>query len=396
MVESYRAAFNAAFTPSRYEAFQRLLAQHCGVPIPFRCAETPCFFARETLEAMVGAGQELIAQLLANSDYLSRAAEAIPEAFRVPNTDPAPLFVQADFGLDAHLQPKLVEIQGFPSLYAFQPTLAETYREAYGLDSTLSAFLEHGTRASYDAALSQALCNGHDSREVFLLEIAPHAQKTLPDFALTQQHYGIRMLDVVHVIKRGRQLFAPDGTQIKRLYNRVIVDEVVRKNITLPFDFRDELDIEWAGHPNWYFLISKFSLPFLKHSSVPQTQFLSDVARLPENLDDFVLKPLFSFAGLGVKVGPTKADIAAVPEREKAQWILQERVNFIPTIETPEGPTKVEVRIMFLRVGETYQAMTALLRLGRGKMLGVDHNRDATWIGASAAFIVPEVSQSGR
>lgn len=388
MTESYRTAFNAAFTPERYAAFQRLLTERCGVPIAFRCAETPCFFEAATLEAMITAGRELIAQLLASPEYLARAAEAIPEAFRVPGTNPTPLFVQADFGLDANLQPKLVEIQGFPSLYAFQPTLAEAYRDAFALDSSLSPFLEPQSRAAYDAALGQALCNGHDPREVFLLEVAPQTQKTRPDFVLTEKRYGVRTLDVQSVVKRGKQLFAPDGTQIKRVYNRVIVDEVVRKSVPLPFDFRDELDVEWAGHPNWYFLISKFSLPFLKHPSVPKTQFLSDVAALPENLDNFVLKPLFSFAGLGVTVGPTKADIAAVTD--PTQWILQERVSFIPTIETPEGPTKVEVRIMFVRVGEHYQALTALLRMGRGKMLGVDHNRDATWIGASAAFIVPE------
>ena len=386
MIQNYRAAYNAAFTPSRYEAFQRLLTERCGVPVPFRCSETPCFFEAATMDSMVGAGRELITQLLGSADYLARAAEAIPEAFRVPHTDPAPLFVQADFGLDENLQPKLVEIQGFPSLYAFQPTLAEAYRDAFGLDGALSAYLEGGTVQSNDAALTQAFCNGHDPREVFLLEIDPHSQKTLPDFAVTEKRYGVRMLDIREVVKRGAKLFAPDGTQVKRVYNRVIVDEVIRKNIALPFDFRDELDLEWAGHPNWYFLLSKFSLPFLKHPSVPKTQFLSEVTSLPENLEDFVLKPLFSFAGLGVKVGPSKADIAAVAD--PTQWILQERVNFIPTIETPEGPTKVEVRIMFVRDGETgtYRALTALLRMGRGKMLGVDHNRDATWIGASAAF----------
>lgn len=386
MIESYRAAYNAAFTPSRYEAFLQLLAERCDGATPFRCAETPCFFAAETLESMVHAGQALIAQLIENESYLARAAEAIPEAFRVPNTDPAPLFVQADFGLDENQQPKLVEIQGFPSLYAFQPTLAETYHEAFALDPNLSAFFDGGTRASYDATLAQVLCNGHDPREVFLLEVAPHAQKTRPDFVLTERHYGVRTLDVQSVVKRGKRLFAPDGTPIKRLYNRVIVDEVVRKSIPLPFDFRDELEVEWAGHPNWYFLLSKFSLPFLSHPSVPKTQFLSDVSALPENLESYVLKPLFSFAGLGVSVGPTQEELAAVTD--PTQWILQERVNFIPTIDTPEGPTKVEVRIMFVRVDGGYKAMSTLLRLGRGKMLGVDHNRDSTWIGASAAFIV--------
>ncbi|WP_309717677.1 hypothetical protein, partial [Armatimonas sp.] len=356
MINSYRTAFNAAFTAERYEAFQRLLTERCGVPIAFRCAETPCFFEAATLEAMIRASRELVAQLLGSSEYLARATEAIPEAFRVPGTDPAPLFVQADFGLDGAGQPKLVEIQGFPSLYAFQPVLAEAYRDAFGLDSSLETYLERGTAQSNHAVLSEALCGDYDPREVFLLEVAPQTQKTLPDFVLTEKRYGVRTLDVQEVVKRGKRLFAPDGTPIKRLYNRVIVDEVVRKSIPLPFDFRDELDLEWAGHPNWYFLLSKFSLPFLDHPSVPKTSFLSDVTALPENLEDFVLKPLFSFAGLGVKVGPTKADIAEVAD--PTQWILQERVNFIPTIETPEGPTKVEVRVMLVRVGEHYQALT--------------------------------------
>ena len=35
------------------------------------------------------------------------------------------MFVQADFGLDQELRPPLVEIQGFPTLYAYQPLLAE-------------------------------------------------------------------------------------------------------------------------------------------------------------------------------------------------------------------------------------------------------------------------------
>jgi hypothetical protein len=370
----------------KYQRFLALLTERAGGTISFRNAETPVFFERAQLEQMISAGKELAEQLLGNAAYLAAATQAIPEAFRVPKIDSAPLFVQADFGLDQNSAPKLVEIQGFPSLYAYQPTLAEAFRDAYGLDSTLSPFLEDWTHESYDAALQKAICAACDPKETFLLEIAPETQKTAPDFYLTEQRFGVKTLDVQQIEKCGRRLYAPDGTRIRRIYNRVIVDELVRKQLTLPFDFRDDLDVEWAGHPNWYFLLSKFSLPYLKHKTVPETHFLSELTTLPDRLEDWVLKPLFSFAGHGVVIGPSEADVRAVSD--PTQWILQRRVDFVPTIETPEGPTKVEVRIMLVRIDGEYRAMTALLRLGRGKLLGVDQNRDARWVGASAAFII--------
>jgi hypothetical protein len=170
---------------------------------------------------------------------------------------------------------------------------------------------------------------------------------------------------------------------VERIYNRAIVDELVRKQVRLPFDYRDELDVEWAGHPNWYFRISKFSIPFLNHVSVPKTFFLDQVRELPPDLDRWVLKPLFSFAGLGVIVGPTRADIDAVQDR--SNYILQERVDFAPVIDTPHGPTKAEIRMMYVWDREIVP-MTTIIRMGRGKQMGVDHNRNMEWVGASAGF----------
>jgi hypothetical protein len=172
---------------------------------------------------------------------------------------------------------------------------------------------------------------------------------------------------------------------IERVYNRAIVDELVRKEIRTGFDFRDELDVEWAGHPNWYFRISKFSLPYLKHPSVPKTLFLHEIDKLPQDLENWVLKPLYSFAGLGVNIGPSRADIEALTDR--SQYILQQRVGFAPLIETPHGPTKAEIRVMYVWLNDRPQAVTTIIRMGRGKMMGVDHNRDLEWVGASAGFV---------
>lgn len=396
-----RTRFNANFTPERYRTFLTRLEQKTGTAVAFRHSETPCFFDRALPERMADIGRELIGQLMRDTSYLEAAGQTIPPEFRVPNEAPYPLFIQADFGLDEQGEPKLVEIQGFPSLYAYQPCLTETYREAYDLDSDLSAYLGDWTETRYHALLRETFLGGHDPENVVLLEIEPQKQKTLPDFLLTERLCGLRAVCITQVKREGKRLFyLRDGRliPIERIYNRVIVDELVRKGITPGFDLRDELDVEWAGHPNWYFKISKFSLPFLRHPSVPETRFLSDIRVLPDDLETYVLKPLFSFAGLGVVVGPTREEVAAVAD--PTQMILQRRVPFTPVIETPHGPTKIEARVMYLwrergegsameraKSLDGLEALTVLIRMGRGKMMGVDQNRDAAWVGASAAFL---------
>ena len=301
------------------------------------------------------------------------------------------MFLQADFGLVEGFAPKLVEIQAFPSLYAYQPFLADTYRKAYDLDPSLNCYLSGLDTVSYAALLREAIVGKHEPENVVLLEIEPEKQKTWCDFSLTRKMLGIRPVCWSKVRKQGRKLYYDrDGkeTPIERIYNRAIVDELARRPDFKPgFDFRDELEVEWAGHPNWYFRISKFSIPFLEHPSVPKTWFLDALPEIPSDLDNYVLKPLYSFAGLGVIVGPTAADIAAVPTAQRTEYILQERVNFIPTVETPYGGTKAEIRVMYIWTDEL-RPVTTIIRMGRGKMMGVDHNKNMEWVGASAAFIV--------
>jgi hypothetical protein len=263
-----------------------------------------------------------------------------------------------------------------------------TYREAYRLPASLDGYLGGLDGPSYDALVGNAIVGGHDPVEVVLMEIEPRWQKTWPDFAITERVWGVRAVDTSAVRREGRQLFYDrDGrrVRIRRIYNRVIPEELDRRHVELPFDYRDDLDVEWAGHPAWYFRISKFSIPWLRHPSVPRTWFLHELDRLPDDRERYVLKPLYSFAGGGIVFAPTDADIAAIPAEERMHYILQERIDFAPVIETPEGPTQVEIRIMYVWVGELRPVM-ALLRMGRGKMMGVDHNKGLRWVGASAAF----------
>jgi hypothetical protein len=388
LIPSRRQSFNREFQPAKYRRFLDLFEQRFNEAPQFRHSETPCFFPSELIERMARSGREIVVELLGNAQYLAESERAIPAQWRVPNEAPVPLFVQADFGLDQDLQPKLVEIQGFPSLYAYQPVMSEAYREAYQIDPGLALFPNGLAFEEYRRLLGEAIVGRHDPEHVVLLEIDPASQKTRHDFVMTERMFGVRSVDIRAVHQQGKQLYYDhEGVRIpiRRIYNRAIVDELERRAITLPFDIRDDLDIEWAGHPNWFFRLSKFSLPYLKHESVPPTRFLSDVETV-DHPERYVLKPLFSFAGAGVIVGPTAEQISAVPASRRADYILQERVDFRPVIETPAGAAKVEVRIMYLWLGDM-RPVNTVIRMGRGAQMGVDHNKGLEWVGASAAFI---------
>jgi hypothetical protein len=405
MIPSLRKQFNDSFTREKYQAFLRRIDETCGTHVQFRLSETPCFFPKPLLERMANDGKELIRQLVQDPEYHKKSDDAVPAEFKVPNEPDHPMFVQVDFGLvrdaSGQLQPKLVELQAFPSLYAYQCYLAQTYMDVYGLHASgfrppasgpLKYFLNGLEESSYHDLLRRAIVGQHNPENVILMEIHPREQKTLPDFLLTEKMLGVRTVDIVDIKKQGSHLYYDRGgtrMPIKRIYSRAIVDELERKQIKLNFDWRDDLDVEWAGHPNWYFRISKFSIPYLKHTSVPKTWFLDRLQHIPDDLENYALKPLYSFAGLGVVIAPKKEDIEAIPAEKRPYYILQERMNFEPVIETPFGPTKAEVRIMYIWLDKLTPVMT-IVRMGRGLMMGVDHNKNMAWVGASAGLYLEE------
>jgi hypothetical protein len=394
-----RKQFNASFTPEKYQTFLQRIDDASDTHVEFRLCETPCFFPQPLLDRMMEYGKELIRQLVENKDYRERSNASIPAEFRVANEPDHPMFVQVDFGLvrdaNGELQPKLVELQAFPSLYAYQVTLAQNYIDVFGLrrfegGKNLKFFLSGLDEKSYRELLRSAIVGQQDPENVILMEIDPEGQKTLPDFNLTEKMLGVRTVDITSIRKHGSQLYymrRGGRVEIRRIYNRAIADELQRRNVGLGFDWRDDLNVEWAGHPNWYFRISKFSIPYLKHESVPKTWFLDRLEQIPDDLENYALKPLYSFAGLGVVIGPKKQDIEAIPAEKRGDYILQERLNFEPVIETPMGMTKAEVRIMYVWL-EKLTAVLTIIRMGRGLMMGVDHNRNMEWVGASAGLYV--------
>jgi hypothetical protein len=394
MIPALREAFNRSFLPETYHRFLENLATSAGTPIAFRVSETPCFFPRSLLDQMADYGRDLVLQLVDSPEYRRASDVTVPQQYNVANESPRPMFLQVDFGLvrsaSGELEPKLVELQAFPSLYEYQPTLAQQYIESYRLPHDLGIYLSGFDHQRYQQQLRDLIVAGHDPDQVILLEIHPEKQKTLCDFLLTQRHLGIAIVDILNLKKRGDRLFyekAGREIPVRRIYNRCIMDELERKNIKLPFGLTEPLDVEWAGHPNWYYRISKFSIPFLKHACVPRTWLLDQDSTVPRDNENYILKPLYSFAGVGIQFNPTQADVDAIPPEQRPHYMLQERMRFEPVIETPHGMTQAEIRIMYVwPEGGELTPILPLLRMGRGIMMGVDHNRNLEWVGGSAAL----------
>lgn len=419
MVPELRARFNRQFTQERYSSLLKSMEERCGVRVDYRVAETPVFLPVELLEKMAAEGAKLTGALLGNPTYLDAARKAIPAGHEGAGETPHPHFLTADFALvrdeNEELSPRLVEIQAFPSVYGYQDVLNSAYREAYDLPATLGSFLGGLDEESYWALLRQTIVGDRNPENVVLTELDPLHQKTLPDFNVTARKLGIAVVDIRSLEPVGNRLHYRDGDgrriPIHRIYNRAIADELMARGVQLPFDLRQAWDVEWAGHPNWYFLISKFSIPWLSrppgaHAVVPPAvfvdEFLDGAGRaeleaagvpLPEQTgpetiyEELLLKPLFSFAGKGIQFDPTRAQLEAIPPASRGEFLLQQRMRFEPTIETPHGLTQAEIRILYLWPdGGSLTPAISLVRLGRGKMMGVDHNKDRQWVGASAAF----------
>lgn len=419
MIAELRARFNTRYNPTQYAALCAGLDEQSGSKVGFRIAETPVFVPGAVLNEMANAGQALAFRLLADARYLEAARSAIPAGYSVANETPHPHFLTADFalvrGADGELSPRLVEIQAFPSVFAYQSVLCAAYRDCYELPSTLGCFLSGLDEGSYWKLLARTIVAGHDPETVVLTEVDPYHQKTLPDFTITAQRLGIAVVDIAEVKPIDGRLHYRSAqgrlVPIQRIYNRAIADELIVRKVDLQFDLSRSWDVEWAGHPNWYFLISKFSVPWLSAETVadavvPPAVFLSEFLAGPgaEKLaaagvplpdkstpdtiyDQLLLKPLFSFAGRGIQFEPTRAALDAIPADRRAHYLLQQRMRFEPTIETPHGLTQAEFRTLYLWPdGGQLTAALSLVRLGRGKMMGVDHNKNQEWVGASAAF----------
>lgn len=395
MISTYREYFNKNFTDAKYTQFKEAVVRGYP-PISIRFAETPVFIPADLKEQLINAGEKII-KLIRQPDFKALTDAAIPEEWMVPGENDYPHFLAFDFGIckdeDGRLVPRLIEMQGFPSLFGLQSHLADHYKESFELDKVadLTPYFNGMDEQQYYDLLKRAIIGQYNPEEVALMDVNAAHQKTAIDFYITQKHLGIAVLSLTDIIKEGNRLFyLKDGRkiQLKRIYNRLIFDEVQNQQqlFKQSFDPREPLDIEWITHPNWFYRISKFTLPYLKYDFVPETRFLNTIASIPEDLENYVLKPLFSFAGAGVIIDVTNAAIEAIADPEN--WILQKKVVYEPVVQSPDGLVKTEIRLLYIWPdGEEPQLCINLTRLSKGKMIGVSHNSDVSWVGGTVGLM---------
>jgi hypothetical protein len=394
----HRSAFNAAYSDALFAEYRDRLEGLVG-KTSFRLAETP-FFMPAALRDRLEEHARSILKLLGEPERVRAMSSAIPARFDTPRMDALASSAQVDFAIvrDEHgqLDGRIVELQGFPSLYAFTLLQARAWSDTLERSAGFKVAFRPTFGGLDDAAailrMREAICGGEDPSSVVLLDLEPRGQKTYCDFVATQRLLGVEPVCVSALIRDGRRLFRKkDGklVAVRRIYNRVVFDELEKKGIHLPFAYTDDLDVTWCPHPNWYWVWSKYSLPHVVHPAIPRARLLSDVTDVPEDLSRYVLKPLFSFAGSGVVIDVTPEHLSRIPASERGGWLLQEKIEYARDLVTVDGSrVAVEVRVMCLRApSETeLRPVLNLVRLSRGKMHGVDHNKDMKWTGSSVGI----------
>ncbi|ATL49869.1 hypothetical protein COR50_13450 [Chitinophaga caeni] len=396
MIAAIRARYNEDFTREKYQAFLDEIWKDNGLEPVFRIAETPVFIPADFL-AMMKSASDTIINTIGRPDYLKASDKAIPKQWKVPHEKDRPNFIVIDFAVcqagNGRLEPRLIELQGFPSLFAFQDTMTQAFRHHFNIPAGWDNFLNNFNSGSYKELLKKMIVADHDPKEVILLEWKPSQQKTFIDFKITADWLGIKILCLTELKQDGRKLYYLDEKgqpiTVKRIYNRLIFDDLQTEKSDLPeqlVDLTQDLDVEWVSHPNWFYRLSKFTLPFIQHEYVPKSWFLDEIPVLPNDLEHFVLKPLFSYAGQGVKIDCNKEDIEAI--KDPQNWILQEKVQYAPAVQTPTGPAITEIRLMYFWPDDAKQPILVhnLARISKGKMIGVGFNDDVNWVGGSCAF----------
>ena len=390
MIPELRKKFNSEFTDEKYKAFVNDLSTFLKYPVDFRVSETPLFLSDDLKSKLLNACADLSKQVT-NSDFKVKMKDAVPSHLVIPGETDHPEFFVFDFAIckndsRGEFYPKLIELQGFPTLYAYQYFFERKIRKYFDIPENYSTYFSGVTPEKYIEMLREVIVGDADPENVILLEIEPEKQKTRIDFAATEKLLGVQEVCISDLIKRGKNLYyKKNGKEIpiNRIYNRVIFDELSRTNAKFNFDLNEELNVEWTPHPNWFYKMSKYSLPVLEGEYVPKCFYLHDLTSYPDDLEHYVLKPLFSFAGLGVKIDVTKEMLNEIIDPEN--YILQEKVEYSPLIETPDEYAKAEIRMMFLWSNKP-MLVNNLVRQSKGKMLGVDYNKNKTWVGGSTAF----------
>ncbi len=394
MIEKIRTNFNTEFKIDAYQNMLNEIEYEFPNELDFRIAETPVFIDKQ-LGSQMKEACEFIIDFIKDPKFNLLTEKAVPSNEMVMNENKQPHFLAFDFGIcqneNGEYYPALIEMQGFPTLFGFQAFYPSILENHFDIPSGFSNYFNGYKKNSYLKFLKELIIGNEEKEQVILLEIKPGNQKTRIDFKCTEKFIGIKTVCLTEIMQEGKKLYYNlngNKIQIKRIYNRIIFDELnstQEKPNNLP-DLTIDLEVEWITHPNWFYKISKYTLPFLRHPAIPETFFLNEIKQLPNDLENYVLKPLFSFAGQGVIIDLKKSDLETI--KDPHNWILQRKVKYADCIVTPDIPAKAEIRLMYGWKDEDQRPtlLTNLARLSKGKMIGTRYNKDKEWVGGSVAY----------
>lgn len=395
MNKEARENYNHSFSAQKYQQMLSEIEDEFPGQLDFRVAETPIFVLNDLKIKILSACNSIIDKIK-SSDFKEKTNRAIPTSHFVPNETEHPSVLAIDFGItlddNKELNPQLIELQGFPSLFGYQSYLASKYKKHFAVSPKFSEYFNRLNGRTYQEEMKNFLLGESKPENVILLEIYPEKQKTRLDFAITKAYWGVDAVCITQIFEENNQLFYLNNgakTRIERIYNRLIFDDLDRNysNIKLNIDLSKPYDVTWISHPNWFYRVSKYSLPLFKSPFIPFSKYLSDFEELPSDLENYVLKPLFSFAGAGVNIDIKKEDLEIIKDPEN--YILQQKVKYEPCIIDSKGEgIKCEIRMLYIWPDNTKnpKLVTNLARLSKGKMIGVDYNKNFDWVGGSAAF----------
>lgn len=393
MQKELRRHFNQHFSEEKYNEYIQQIQNLAPGTLDFRNAETPIFVPKDFTNKMLATCEDII-DVIVQPDFGQLTDRAIPKDVAVANEKPYTDFIAFDFGVcenkKGELEPQLIEMQGFPTLFAFQAYHSAITKTYANVPATHSSYLNGYTQESYLHLLKEIIVDDENPENVILLEIYPEQQKTRIDFHCTEKALGIKTVCLTKLMGENNKLYYENGgkkIEIKRIYNRLIFDDLHQQKNLAPFiDISLPWQVEWVPHPNWFYRISKFTLPLINNPYVPATTYVNELKEIPADLENYVLKPLFSFAGMGVVIDVTREDIDTI--QDPGNWILQRKVKYADVIETPDEPAKAEIRLFYFWKKDWSRpvAVHNLSRLSKGKMIGTRYNKDKSWVGGSVAF----------
>lgn len=349
MFTKIREQFNAVFDISQSKNIWDDIDKEFPGYRDFKIAEIPVFLDNELKSKLLMAGNTCLDVILA-PDFIQKN---MGSEFQFGQKNSKPDFICLDFAitLNEHDEfiPKLIEAQGFPTLLGFQQYLTGKFKKHCQIPSGFTSHFNRINAFHFSEKIGSILKQYGD--DTVLLEAYPEKQRTRLDFKLTEAYWGIKTVCLSQIEANSGKLYYKTGDNLKpinAIYNRVIIEEVVKTypELLTKIELLKEVEVSWISHPDWYYLISKAALPLFKGPYVPSSKIFYKGDDIPENLEDYILKPLFEYGGDGVQLDLNQSIFESC--LENVPYLLQQKVRYADCILLPNGQKrKAEIRLIY-------------------------------------------------